>query len=405
MVRRREFMVGLGSAAAWPLATSALSAERVRRLGVLLWAGADDPIVQAEVAALREGLAKLGWTEGRNLRIELRVGSTADRYHSAAEELVSGNPDVIVTIGGPETRAAQRQTKTIPIVFMNVGDPTVTGIVKNVARPEGNATGVTNLYSTLSGKWLQLLKEAVPRIERVGVIYDAQLVSGVGTDSPSQLPSVEAAAHELAVQLVKLPYRGAIDIVRGIDSFAAEPNGGLIEVPPAPSAADRRTMVEPAIQHRLPTIFWDRQVVVEGGLMAYSANTIEIARRAAFYVDRILRGAKVSDLPVEYPTKFEFGDQPQDCQSDGPHHFRVVPSARRRDHRVGVARRKLVRSSRWKSCPNRAHFQGLYVGNYTSVCPDAHLESGQGRFEKENHVRDDEGFSRLRKHAGNRWWP
>jgi len=248
----------------------------------------------------REGLAKLGWVEGRNLRIDLRFGAADPAgTRASAAELASRDPDVIVTHGGASTRAMQQQTQTIPIVFASVADPVVSGIVKDLARPEGNTTGVTNLYVSIAGKWLELLKEAAPRVERVGLLYNPD------EGSSSFFPSMEEAARVSGVQAISMPYRNAVDLVRAIDAFATEPNGGLIVVPPSPTAADRRTINQLATQHRLPTLHLNRFLAAEGGLMSYGSDPVDVWRRVPFYVDRILRGAKVSELPVELPTKFQ----------------------------------------------------------------------------------------------------
>jgi len=303
-MNRRTFTAGLGVAAAWPLAAHAQQPDRVKRVGMLTFSTENDQLNQSFIALFREGLAKLGWVEGRNLRIDLRFGAAdADRTRSSAAELASLDPDVIVTYGGAPTRAMQQQTQTIPIVFAAVGDPVVSGIVKNLPRPEGNTTGVTNLYVSIAGKWLELLKEAAPRVKRVGLIYNPELATNV-EGSSFFFPSLEEAARALGVQAISMPYRNAVDLVRGIDAFAAEPNGGLIVVPPSPTAADRRAINQLATQHRLPTIYQDRFYAAEGGLMAYGGDVIEAYRIASSYVDRILRGARVNDLPVQLPAKF-----------------------------------------------------------------------------------------------------
>jgi putative ABC transport system substrate-binding protein len=301
-MKRRQFITLLGgSAVSWPLAAYAQQAERMRRVGVLIGGAENDQTNQANIAAFREGLAKLGWAEDRNLRVDLRFGGDdPDRFRAYAAELGSLAHDVIVTSGGAATRAMQQQTQTVPIVFTGAGGTVDTGIVKNLARPEGNITGIANLFSSISGKWLELLKEAVPRVERVAVTYNPQ-VSAAASD----ISSIEEAARVLAVKAIKVPFSDAVDLVRALDAFAAEPNGGLIVLPPNPTPANRGTILRLAAQHRLPTIYPNRIQAAEGGLMAYGSNPVDRLRRAASFVDRILRGAKVSELPVEYPTKFE----------------------------------------------------------------------------------------------------
>jgi putative tryptophan/tyrosine transport system substrate-binding protein len=299
-MKRREFIAGLG-AAVWPLVALAQQGGRVRRIGVLQTLGSEnDQVQQSYLRSSRDALAKLGWIEGRNLRTDVRFGAgEADRIRALAAELVSLNPEVIATGGVPATIAVQQQTQNIPIVFGSVADPVASGIVKNLARPEGNATGFTNLLPSIAGKWVELLKEVAPRIQRVGLLYNAQLNFG------GFFPSIEEAGHALTISAIKIPYRDAIDIMHNIDVFAAEPDGGLIIVPPSPAAANREIVLRLAARHRLPTICPDSSYVAEGGLMSYGSSNIDLTRRAASYIDRILRGTKVSELPVELPTKFE----------------------------------------------------------------------------------------------------
>jgi putative ABC transport system substrate-binding protein len=303
-MRRREFIAGLGSAAAWPLGARAQQGERVRRVGVLM-AGASegDPFQRANLARLRDGLARLGWMEDRDLRIDVRfAGGDLNRIRAYAAELVSLAPDVLmVTPPTMATIAVQEQTQTIPIVFTAGGDPLVSGVMRNITRPEGNTTGFSNYEPSFVGKWLAMLKAAAPRLTRVAVIFSPELVSS--PFGSIYMPSIEAAAPTFALQMIKLPIRDVVDVVRGIDAFAAEPNGGLVVLPPAPY---RETVIRLAAQHRLPAIFHSRDFAVTGGLMSYgSASPTDQFRRAASYVDRLLRGAKVSDLPVQFPTKFE----------------------------------------------------------------------------------------------------
>ena len=301
-MRRRDVIAGLGGAAAgWPFAVHAQQQQRVRRVGMLISGTENDQTMQALIAAFREGLVKLGWVEGRNLRIDLRFGGDRERMRAYAAELVSLAPEVIVTIGGPAARVAQQQTQTVPIVFALVGDALANGIVKSVARPEGNTTGITNRFASIGGKLVELLKEAVPTIERVGFIYNSQ----VNSDDNPQFRLIEEAARAFAIQAMGIPYRNAVALVHGIDAFAAVPNGSLIVLAPPPPPADRETIVELAAQHRLPVISESMTIAAEGVMMAYGSNEFDPVRRASSYVDRILRGAKVSELPVEYPTKFQ----------------------------------------------------------------------------------------------------
>jgi len=307
-MKRRTFIAGLGSAAAWPVVAGAQQAERVRVVGVLV-PGAQDQAYQARIAAFRDGLVKLGWIDGRNLRIEVRFGGNdAGRIRAYAEELTSLGPDALVTQSALATRAVQQQTRTIPIVITGAGEVTRAGqvaapLVKDIARPEGNITGITNLFYSIGGKWLELLKQAAPNLQRVGFVYNVQLSSQFGTCCYT--PSIDEAARQVAVKPITIPYRNAVDITAAIDAFAAEPNGGLIVSPPPPSATNREAIIRVAAQHRLPAIYQDRSFVAEGGLMAYGSDIVDNFRRASSFVDHILRGAKVSELPVQFPTKFE----------------------------------------------------------------------------------------------------
>ena len=276
----------------------------MRRLGWLIGGAENDLAGRANRAALQEALAKLGWIEGRNLRIDRRFGAgDPDRIRAYAAELVGLAPDVIVTAAGPAIRAAQQQTQTIPIIFTAGGDAVAAGLVGSLARPEGNITGFSNFEPSIAGKWLELLKEAAPRLTRVALIFNPELLGSLA--APHYLSAIEAAAPGLGVQPIKTPIRNAVDIVHAIDAFAAEPNGGLLVLPPTPTTAIRDTIFQLAAQHRLPVIYSSLDSAAAGGLMSYAPDNVDTNRRAASYVDRILRGAKVSDLPVQFPTKFE----------------------------------------------------------------------------------------------------
>jgi putative ABC transport system substrate-binding protein len=299
-MRRRDFITLLGGAAvAWPLAARAQQGEKVRRIGVLVGGAEDNSNTRANLAALGDGLAKLGWIEGRNLRIDLRFTlSDPTRMRAYAVELVSLAPDVIVTSSRPATTAVQEQTKSIPIVFTAGNDPVSNGLLQNIARPEGNTTGFTSTVDSLIGKWLALLKEAAPHVTRVALVFNPQTVNA------GYFGSIEAAAPLPGVQAIKTPVRDPLELVRAIDAFAAEPNGGLLVVPVLPEDS-YQMLHRVAAQHRLPAIHSNRGRVVDGGLMAYGTDFPDIYSRAAAYVDRILRGTKVSELPVQSPTKFE----------------------------------------------------------------------------------------------------
>jgi len=300
-VKRREFITLLGGAAAWPLGARAQQGERVRRVGMLHGATELDKSTSDRISVFREGLAKLGWVEPRNLRIDLRfAGGEAGRIRAGAAELVSLAPDAIVTATGAATRELQRQTQTIPIIITGAGDPSDTQIVKNISRPEGNITGITNLYASIPGKWVELLKQVSPGIERMGLVYNAQVGSLL-----TQVPVIQNAARALSLKAVEIPYQDAVDLVHGIDGFGAEANGGLIVLPPNPNASNRAVIRRLAERYRLPAIYQAAEFAAEGGLLAYGSNPLFNYQRAAYFVDRILRGAKVVDLPLEFPTKFE----------------------------------------------------------------------------------------------------
>jgi putative tryptophan/tyrosine transport system substrate-binding protein len=304
-MRRREFITFLGGAVslaaikAGPIPARA-QGERVRRVGWLTVGIENDPGGQAQRKALREGLAKLGWLEGRNLQIDLRL-TTGDLalMRSHAAELVALAPDVMVASGGAPTRVLLEATKTIPIVFVSIGDPVAAGLVQNIARPESNATGFSNSEPSIAGKWLELLREAAPSIARVAVVSNPNL-----TSRPSiYLAAIEAAARSLRVQNINTPVRNAGETTRAIDTFAAQPRGGLLILPPSPTL--RATIVELAARHRLPAIYPTHEDAAAGGLLAYAPDRVDEHRRAADYLDRLLRGAKVIELPVQFPTKFE----------------------------------------------------------------------------------------------------
>jgi putative ABC transport system substrate-binding protein len=298
MIRRRDFITLLGGAAAWPRVVSAQQGDRVRRIGVLMLGEADD---QASVLrVMRDELQKLGWVEGGNLRIDVRFLGAGDvgRARAGAGDLVGIAPDVIVAAGGAALDAAQQETKTIPIVFVGAGDPAETGRVKNTAHPEGNATGFANAFGPLGGKQLELLKEAAPNVTRVLYLP--------GRASLTFLPSIEAAAAALAVQLVTFRVSDAVGVRGAIESFAAEPNGGLIPSPGILSLAMQRELIRWAEQYRLPMIASSRTFAVNGALMSYASDGFEIVRGVASYVDRILRGAKVSDCRSNIPRNFSW---------------------------------------------------------------------------------------------------
>jgi putative ABC transport system substrate-binding protein len=301
MMRRREFITLLGGAAAWPIAVRGQQGDRVRRVGWLIPGTESDSA--AAMAALQEALAKLGWIEGRNLRIDRRFAANdPDRIRASAAQLVRLSPDAILTGGGAAIRALQQQTQTIPILFTSGPDPGATGLVRNIARPDANVTGFASLEPSFAGKWLELLKEAAPQVARIAVIFNPEFLTLL---AESYFASVNAAARKFGVPAIKTPVRNAVNVVRALDAFAAEPNGGILVLPPPASIAIRDALFEVATEHRLPSIYPRREDVYAGGLLAYAIDLADQYGRAATYVDRLLRGAKVGELPVQFPTKFE----------------------------------------------------------------------------------------------------
>jgi putative ABC transport system substrate-binding protein len=301
-MRRREFITLLGgAAAAWPLAAPAQQNNQVRRVGWLV-GGFESDIYQKIRTVLVESLAKLDWVEGRNLKIDLRYGaSDQNRIGSFAAELVALAPDVIIASQAVAARALQQRTQTIPIVSTG-GDLVTNGFVKSIARPEGNITGFATNEPVIAGKWLELLKEAAPSLARVAVVFNPELV-GLGA-GPRYISLIEMAATTMGLRTVAIPFRDAIELVRAVDSFAAEPNGGLIKLPPLTIFDE--TIFKLAVQHRLPAIYPFQSDVAAGGLISYGpAAILDVYPRVASYIDRLLRGAKISDLPVQFPTKYE----------------------------------------------------------------------------------------------------
>jgi putative tryptophan/tyrosine transport system substrate-binding protein len=301
-MKRREFMLALGGAAAtWPLALRAQQGERVRRIGVLMNLAADDPESPVRVAAFAQGLQELGWTVGRNVRIDTRWGaSDPDRSRSYAAELVALAPDVILASGTPSVMALLQTSRTVPIVFANVIDPVGSGFAENLAQPGGNVTGFSMFEYGISGKWLELLKEIAPGVTRVAVLRDPALASGGG-----QLGALQAVATSFGVELNPIGVRDAGEIERAVLAFARRSNGGLIVTGSTSAVAHRNLIVTLAAQHKLPAVYVQRYIVIGGGLISYGPDSIDPYRRAAGYVDRILRGDKPADLPVQAPTKYE----------------------------------------------------------------------------------------------------
>jgi ABC-type uncharacterized transport system substrate-binding protein len=300
-MRRRTFISLLGGAVAWPLVARAQQPERVRRICVLMSTAVDDPQDPARLAAFAQGLQELGWTIGRNLRIDYRWGaSSPDNTRKYAAELAALAPDVMLASGTIALAAVQQISHTIPVVFVNVIDPVSGGFVESLARPGGNTTGFLLFEYGISGKWLELLKEIAPHVTRVAVLRDPTQGTGTG-----QLGAIQSAASQLGVEFRPVGVRDAREIERGITDFARGSNGGLIVTAGTQARDHRELIIGLAAQHRLPAVYFNRLFVEAGGLISYGADTIDPLRRAAGYVDRILKGEKPADLPVQAPTKYE----------------------------------------------------------------------------------------------------
>ena len=300
-IGRRELLAALGGAAAWPLAARAQQPERVRRIGILLATTADDADFQAWVGAFLQALALLGWTIGRNVRIDTRwATANAGEIRRHAAELVALAPDVILAHGSSTVGALTQATRTVPIVFPVVSDPVAAGFVDSLARPGGNATGFMTGEYSMGGKWLELLKQIAPGVTRAAVLRDA--TQGSGT---SQFAVIQAAAPSLGVEVKPVNMRDAEEIERGVTVFARSPGGGLVVAAGPAATRHRDLIVKLAAQHRLPAVYYERFFVAGGGLISYGPDFIDQYRHAAGYVDRILKGEKPADMPVQAPTKYE----------------------------------------------------------------------------------------------------
>jgi putative ABC transport system substrate-binding protein len=300
-VKRRAFITLLGGAAAWPLAARAQQGGRMRRIGVLLGLAPGDPLDQARFATFAQGLQQSGWTIGRNVQIDTRSsagnGDDARRY---ATELVALTPDVILASGNSAAAPLLQATRTVPIVFVIVPDPVGAGFVDSLARPGGNATGFLAFEYSLGAKWLELLKELAPRLTRAAVLRDATLASG-----PGQFAAIQSVAPSLGFELTPINVRDAGEIERSIAAFARSTEGGLIVTGGPLSGLHRDLIIALAARHKLPAVFPERLYAATGGLISYGPNYLDQFRRAADYVDRILKGEKPADLPVQAPTKYE----------------------------------------------------------------------------------------------------
>jgi putative tryptophan/tyrosine transport system substrate-binding protein len=299
-MKRREFIAGLGAAAS-PMVAQAQQGDRVRRIGMLMRLDENDPEPKARLSAFTQSLADLGWNDGRNLRMDLRwAGSDTNRMQALAQELVRLQPDIIVATSTPATVAVQRETRTIPIVFGNVSDPVVMGIVAALNQPGGNITGFAFLEASLGGKWLELLSEIAPGLKRAAIMFnpDTALASAF-------MPSFETAARSLKVAPITAPVHDDVEIETAIIDFGREPRGGLVVVPDVFTLAHRATIISAAARNNVPAVYWQSNLAREGGLLSYGNDLTDTFRRAASYVDRILRGTKPAELPVQFPTKFE----------------------------------------------------------------------------------------------------
>ena len=301
-IGRRKLLAAFGgAAAAWPLAASAQQPGTLRRIGVLIQVAEGDPQARIEVATFLRGLQELGWNEGRNLRIDTRWGGgDADRIRKYAAELVALGPEVVLAPGGTVVGALQQASRTVPIVFVNVTDPVGRGYVASLAQPVGNATGFTSFEFGMGGKWLEVLKEMAPRVTRAAVLRDPVITAGMG-----YLAAIHALAPSVGVQVTPVDVRHTSDIERAVAAFARTPNSGLIVTADPAAIVHREGIIALAARHRLPAVYPYRFFVISGGLISYGLDNIEQYRLAAGYVDRILKGDKPGDLPVQAPTKYE----------------------------------------------------------------------------------------------------
>ena len=301
MKRRAALSLIFGAMLTWHW-SPAQPAERIRGIGVLIGLAESDADVAPRIAALERGLRDLGWIPGQNVRVQYRFAGDSKELKSHASELVASKLDVLIASSGMVASALQRESRTIPIVFVTTSDPIGDGILKSLARPDGNATGFTNSLATMGGKWLEILKQAAPHVAQAGIIYNPNTAPSRGSYF---LPSFEAAAQLSAVKSVALPVQSEPEIKQRLTAFARTPNSGLIVMPDTFAALHRRSIIEQANNQSLPAIYPFRYFAVGGGLISYGPDLLDLYRRTPIYVDRILRGAKILDLPVQAPSKFE----------------------------------------------------------------------------------------------------
>jgi putative ABC transport system substrate-binding protein len=301
MIGRREFIAGLGSAAAWPMVARAQQSDRLRRIGVLMPYDESDPELKRRVSAFTQALADLGWTDRRTVLMDVVwAGGDINRIRMSAQELVGLQPDIIVPYGTPATVALQRETPTIPIIFVNVSDPVASGIVTRLDRPDGNITGFANFEAALGGKWLELLSEIAPGLKRIAIMFnpDTAPVSAF-------MPSFETAARSLKVAPIIAPVRRDIEIETAIVALGHETGGGVVVMADIWTLGHRVPIILAAARNNIPAVYTNSAHVRDGGLVSYGPDQVDLFRRGAIYVDRILRGAKPVELPVQLPTKFE----------------------------------------------------------------------------------------------------
>jgi putative ABC transport system substrate-binding protein len=301
-IKRREFITLLsGAAAGWPLAARAQQGNRVRRIGVLTGLDENDPVYKSRLSAFTQALADLGWADGRNVRMDLRWGGgDIDRIRALAQELAGLQLDIILANSTPATVALQRETRTIPIVFVNVGDPVASSIVARLDRPSGNITGFATYEATLGGKWLELLSEIAPGLTRAAIMFNPDMATAL-----AYLPSFETAARSLKVVAITAPVHSDVEIETAIIALGREPGSGLVAVPDGFTAVHRVPLILAAARNSVPAVYFAAPMVRDGGLLSYGPDPVDDFRRAASYVDRILHGEKPGDLPVQFPTKFE----------------------------------------------------------------------------------------------------
>ncbi len=301
-MRRREFIAALGGAAVgWSRSARAQQADRMRHIGVLMLLGEEDPAAKPRIAALLEGLQRLNWIVDQNVRIDMRWGAAdAARARKDAAELVALAPDVILATASPATAALQEATRTLPIVFVNVSDPVGAGYVASLAKPGGNITGFAYIEYGMSGKWLELLKEVAPAATRAAVLRDPALPVGIG-----QLGAIQSAAPSFGIEITPIDVRDPAGIERDITDFMRKPDGGLIVAASPAALINRSVIIAVAAEHKLPAVYFQNDFVRAGGLMSYGPDAVAEYGQAASYIDRILKGEKPADLPVQAPTKYE----------------------------------------------------------------------------------------------------